>query len=204
MTELRSATRVALAGISGDIGGGMTIRHGSVRGACIRCAFFQLLFFRVANDFLEVLARGDIKENLPLLKQNPVTDADGACTMRSSYHCLRTVPLSSSLLASACCCISAWIRLRANLVMVDPLASTGYILTPVPRSSPSVRPRIHPGRFFSKDPDDMRTAKLLQQKAHVQRKLFGHTSGCRAFFCERYQCAAGATKEEKVSRGTIT
>ena len=82
LIELRSATWVALAEISGDMGNSMAIRHVRVRDACLCWAFLQMPVFNDANGFLWVLTRGDIKENLSLSEQNPISDADGACTMK--------------------------------------------------------------------------------------------------------------------------
>ena len=64
------------------MGDSVAIRHDCVRGAFISWAFLQIRVFNDANDFPWILARGDIKENLTLLKQNPISDADGACTMK--------------------------------------------------------------------------------------------------------------------------
>ena len=71
MTELRSATCVALAKISGDMGDAMAIRHDCVRSAFKSWTFLQMRVFNDANNFPWELARGDIKEILTLLKQNP-------------------------------------------------------------------------------------------------------------------------------------
>ena len=43
--------------------------------------FLQVRVFNDANVFPWVLARGVMKENFALLKQNP-TSADGACAMK--------------------------------------------------------------------------------------------------------------------------
>ena len=50
-------------------------RHDCVRGALISWALFQMCVFNDATDFPWVLERGDIKENLALLKRNPTSDA---------------------------------------------------------------------------------------------------------------------------------
>ena len=53
----------------------MPCRHDCVRGALRSRALFQTRLFNDATDFPLVLERGDIKENLALLKRNPISDA---------------------------------------------------------------------------------------------------------------------------------
>ena len=158
LIEVRSATWVALAEISGEVGHATATEHDCVRGAFMIGALLQLRVVNDANEFPWALARGDFRRDLALFEAEPshrrrwrMYDENPATVV------CRPKPEIRTLMASAYC-TSAGIRMRENLVVAHPLASTGYILTSVPRSPPSVL-LLHQSRAcFSRDPNDVRVA----------------------------------------------
>ena len=145
--------------------------------------------FNDVNDFLWVLPRGEIKNNVALLKQSPIG------TQMAHVRCK---------LIGWCSQLVDGVRLLLYIGW-DTFASEFGPHLDISAKEFSIRSAWRQSRaLLSIDPNDVRIAKLERHKARLQRKHFGQNNGRHAFFRERYHRASRTTKKVSPERRSIT